>query len=53
LNKYPPMTAPTTPSTMSRMRPSPVLFTILLPINPAIKPRMIQLIPKPGERDSG
>src|SRR5277367_6638012 len=26
---------------MSRRRPSPVLFTSLLPIKPAIKPRMI------------
>src|SRR4029077_12151455 len=38
----PPMTAPTTPSTMSSMNPSPDLLTSLLPMKPAIKPRTIQ-----------
>src|SRR4029077_14766146 len=41
LNSQPPTTAPTTPSTISRMTPSPVLFTSLLPMKPAIKPNTI------------
>src|SRR5690349_4574757 len=36
---YPPTIAPTIPSTMSRISPSPDLLTILLPIKPAISPR--------------
>src|SRR5262245_48402778 len=42
LNSQPPTTAPTMPRTMSRIKPSPVLFTSLLPMNPAISPRTIQ-----------
>src|SRR5229473_1495347 len=42
LNIHPPATAPIIPSTISRIRPSPLLLTILLPINPATKPRMTQ-----------
>src|SRR5579859_4679528 len=42
LNTQPPTTAPTIPSTISRNTPSPVLFTSLLPTNPAIKPNTIQ-----------
>src|SRR6202022_4323684 len=34
----PPTTAPTTPRTMSRINPSPVLLTSLLPMKPAIRP---------------
>src|SRR5262249_12073935 len=41
-NIHPPTIAPTMPSTRSRMRPSPVLLTILLPRNPATMPRTIQ-----------
>ena len=37
----PPTTAPTMPRTMSRKKPSPCLFTILLAMNPAISPSMI------------
>src|SRR5271157_3174489 len=40
----PPTIAPTMPRTMSMIMPEPVLFTILLPMKPAISPRMIQLI---------
>src|SRR5437762_12305063 len=42
LNTQPPTTAPTIPSTISRNTPSPVLFTSLLPMNPAINPNTIQ-----------
>src|SRR5580693_3982833 len=42
LNTQPPTTAPTIPSTISRNTPSPVLFTNLLPMNPAINPNTIQ-----------
>jgi hypothetical protein len=38
VNRYPPATAPVIPSTMSRTMPSPRLFTIFLPRNPAISP---------------
>src|SRR6185312_6487514 len=41
-NSQPPTTAPTMPSTMSRRNPSPALLTILLAMNPAMSPRMIQ-----------
>src|SRR5580658_4645460 len=41
-NSQPPAKAPTTPKRMSSRMPSPLLFTILLPMNPAIKPRTIQ-----------
>src|SRR5271170_3055101 len=44
LKMKPPTIAPTTPSAISRNIPSPDLLTILLPINPAINPRMIQAI---------
>jgi hypothetical protein len=40
--RKPPTIAPTMPRTMSRKKPSPVLLTILLPMNPAIRPSMIQ-----------
>ena len=40
----PPTIAPTTPSAMSMIMPDPVLLTILLAIQPAIRPRMIQLM---------
>ena len=40
----PPTIAPTTPSAMSMIMPEPVLLTILLAIQPAIRPRMIQLM---------
>src|SRR5437762_754733 len=40
----PPTIAPTTPSAMSMTIPEPVLLTILLAIQPAISPRIIQLI---------
>src|SRR5271168_2008267 len=40
----PPTIAPTMPRTMSRKKPSPDLFTILLAMNPAISPRKIQPI---------
>src|SRR5271166_295189 len=43
-NNQPPTIAPITPRTMSRKKPSPALFTILLAMNPAISPRMIQPI---------
>src|ERR1700756_772398 len=43
LKRYPPATAPTIPRTISRNMPSPCLLTILLPRNPAINPRRIQL----------
>src|SRR6516162_11403288 len=42
LKMNPPTTAPMIPKMMSRTIPSPDLFTILLPTNPAIKPRTIQ-----------
>src|SRR5579864_840147 len=42
LKTQPPTTAPTIPSTISRNTPSPVLFTSLLPMNPAINPNTIQ-----------
>src|ERR1041385_2334539 len=41
LNIKPPRKAPTIPNTMSRMMPSPDLLTILLPMKPATRPRMI------------
>src|ERR1051326_1506825 len=41
-NIQPPAKAPTTPSRMSSRMPSPLRFTILLPMNPAIRPRTIQ-----------
>ena len=41
-NSQPPTIAPTTPSTRSPMNPSPCLLTILLAMNPAIRPRMSQ-----------
>src|SRR5229473_931448 len=37
-NSQPPTTAPTTPRAMSRINPSPVLLTSLLPMKPAIRP---------------
>src|SRR5690242_8851053 len=40
-NSQPPTTPPTTPRMMSRKKPSPRLFTILLAMNPAIRPRII------------
>src|SRR5208337_3121789 len=40
----PPTIAPTTPRAMSIIMPEPVLLTSLLAIQPAIRPRMIQLI---------
>ena len=39
----PPTIAPTTPSAMSMIMPEPDLLTILLPMKPAIRPRMSQL----------
>src|ERR1700687_2589519 len=42
LKRYPPTMAPTIPKTMSSTNPSPVLFTILLPMNPAMSPKTIQ-----------
>src|SRR5262245_5913835 len=42
LNRMPPTIAPTMPSSMSSIMPSPRLLTILLPINPATRPNMIQ-----------
>src|ERR1700687_1316720 len=36
--RQPPTTAPTTPRAMSRINPSPVLLTSLLPMKPAIRP---------------
>src|SRR5580704_5897736 len=42
LKRQPPTTAPTIPRTMSRSKPSPVLFTILLPIKPANRPKTTQ-----------
>src|SRR5208337_4573651 len=41
LNTHPPTTDPTMPRIMSRKNPSPDLFTILLPINPASRPSTI------------
>src|SRR5450755_1239277 len=41
LKSHPPTTAPTTPRMMSRKKPSPDLFTILLPIKPATRPSTI------------
>src|SRR5215468_10010778 len=38
----PPTTPPTTPRMMSRKKPSPCRFTILLAMKPAISPRTIQ-----------
>src|SRR3974377_1359160 len=43
-NKNPPHRAPTDPHAISSRKPLPCLSTILLPINPAISPSMIQLI---------
>src|SRR5579863_6454195 len=40
----PPTSAPSMPSTRSRISPEPVLLRILLAMKPAISPRMIQLI---------
>ena len=40
----PPTIAPTTPSAMSMSMPDPGLLTILLADEPAISPRMIQLM---------
>src|ERR1700722_2611285 len=42
LKRNPPTTAPTTPSTMSSRGPSPDRFTILLAMNPAMRPKTIQ-----------
>src|SRR5208283_1906916 len=42
-NRNPPTRAPTIPSAMLSQKPWPCLSTILLPINPAIRPSMIQL----------
>jgi hypothetical protein len=39
--KKPPTIAPTMPSMMSRKKPSPVLFTILLAMKPEISPSKI------------
>src|SRR6185312_4807625 len=47
-NSQPPTTAPTMPSTMSRRNPSPALLTILLAMNPAMSPRMIQAMKDMG-----
>jgi len=44
LNNHPPTTAPTTPSTTSTTNPSPLRFTSLLPMKPAINPKIIQAI---------
>src|SRR6516164_11378503 len=44
LNRNPPTKAPTIPSAMLIQKPWPCLSTILLPINPAIRPSTIQLI---------
>src|SRR5664279_1934106 len=41
LKRKPPASAPTIPRTMSRMIPSPVLFTILLAMKPEIRPSTI------------
>src|SRR5579872_2507514 len=41
-NNQPPTTAPMMPRMMSRNTPSPRLLTILLAMNPAIRPRTIQ-----------
>src|SRR3569623_3256906 len=41
-NRKPPTKAPTTPMTLSIIKPSPVLLTILLAIKPEIRPRTIQ-----------
>src|SRR5580698_3402566 len=38
---HPPTTAPTTPRSRSTTRPSPLLLTILLPMNPASTPKTI------------
>src|SRR6516165_1832968 len=40
----PPTSAPTIPSAMLSQNPCPCLSTILLPMNPAIRPNMIQLM---------
>src|SRR5579864_2793565 len=39
LNRNPPTSAPMTPSTISMITPEPVWLTILLAMNPAIRPR--------------
>jgi hypothetical protein len=47
-NRNPPTSAPTIPSAMLSQKPWPCPSTILLPINPAIRPSMIhETIPKP------
>ena len=43
-NRNPPTKAPTIPSAMSSQKPWPCLLTILLPMNPAIRPSIIQLM---------
>src|SRR6516164_742781 len=43
-NRKPPTKAPTIPSAMLSQKPWPCLSTILLPIKPAIRPSMIQLM---------
>ena len=40
----PPTIAPTTPSTISMTMPEPDLLTILLAMNPAMRPKMIHAI---------
>ena len=44
LDRKPPTIAPTMPRAMSSQKPRPLLLTILLPMKPAMRPNMSQLI---------